>query len=196
MKIRGLALKEGVTLEDIDRRMNLVQRYDTAFGEFAKEDKILSGMDEFGQKAYAMMRSPAARAAFDLSKENDSITSLFGGDQFSQSCLLATRLIESGVKFVTVNLGGWDTHYDNFNTLKTKTCRCSTRIERALPRAVAERTARIDRCLCDGRIWAHAEDQPARRTGSLSARNVLPAGRRRAQGRPGRGASDEKAKAP
>jgi hypothetical protein len=120
MKIRGLALKEGVTLEDIDRRMNLVKRYDTAFGEFAKEDKILSGMDEFGQKAYAMMRSPAARAAFDLSKENDSVTSLFGGDQFSQSCLLATRLIESGVKFVTVNLGGWDTHYDNFNTLKNK----------------------------------------------------------------------------
>jgi hypothetical protein len=120
MEIRGLALRNGVTLADIDRRQDLVKRYDTAFGEFAKEDKILSGMDEFGQKAYTMMRSAKAREAFDLSKESASATGLFGDDQFSQSCLLATRLIENGVKFVTVNLGGWDTHSDNFNTLKNK----------------------------------------------------------------------------
>lgn len=119
MEIRGLALR-GVTLEDVDRRQNLVKRYDTAFGEAAKEDKILSGMDEFGQKAYLMMRSPKAREAFDISREPQSITGLFGTDQFSSSCLLATRLVESGVKFVTVNLGGWDTHSDNFTSLKTR----------------------------------------------------------------------------
>jgi hypothetical protein len=122
MKIRGLALGNGVTLEDIDRRQNLVKRYDTAFGDFAREDKILAGMDEFGQKAYAMMRSPAAREAFDTTKESAGITSLFGADQFSQSCLLATRLVESGVKFITVNLGGWDTHQNNWSTLKDKLC--------------------------------------------------------------------------
>ena len=120
MRIRGLALQGGVTLEDIDRRQNLVKRYDTAFGRYADEDKILSGMDEFGQKAYAMLRSPKAREAFDLSRESASATGLFGADSFSQSCLLATRLVENGVKFVTVNLGGWDTHDDNFNKLKTK----------------------------------------------------------------------------
>ncbi len=119
MEIRGLALR-GVTMEDIDRRENLVKRYDTAFGDAAKEDKILSGMDEFGQKAYLMMRSTKAREAFDLSREPQSITGLFGADQFSSSCLLATRLVESGVKFVTVNLGGWDTHSDNFTSLKTR----------------------------------------------------------------------------
>src|SRR4051812_8361283 len=120
MEIRGLALRNGVTLADVDRRQDLLKRYDTAFGDFAKEDKILSGMDEFGQKAYTMMRSPKAREAFDLSKESASATGLFGEDQFSQSCLLATRLIENGVKFVTVNLGGWDTHSDNFSILKNK----------------------------------------------------------------------------
>ncbi len=119
MEIRGLALR-GVTIEDVDRRQNLVSRYDNAFGDFAKEDKILAGMDEFGRKAYAMMRSTKAREAFDLSKESAGITSLFGNDQFSQSCLLATRLVESGVKFITLNLGGWDTHSDNFNALKNK----------------------------------------------------------------------------
>ena len=67
-----------------------------------------------------MMRSDKARDAFDMSKESASITSLFGDDGFQQSCLLATRLVESGVKFVTVSLGGWDTHGDNFNALKNK----------------------------------------------------------------------------
>ena len=96
MEIRGLALR-GVTLEEVDRRQDLVKRYDTAFGEFAKQDKLLSGMDEFGQKAYSMLRSTKAREAFDLSKESMSMSELFGKDQVSQSCLRATRLVESGV---------------------------------------------------------------------------------------------------
>src|SRR5262249_49594809 len=77
MEIRGLTLRNGITLEDVDRRQNLLARYDTAFGDFAKEDKILAGMDQFGQKAYAMMRSSKAREAFDLSKESMSISELF-----------------------------------------------------------------------------------------------------------------------
>jgi len=77
-------------------------------------------MDQFGQKAYAMMRSNKAREAFDVSSESQSISSMFEKDGFSQSCLLATRLIESGVKFVSLSVGGWDTHSDNFNLLKNK----------------------------------------------------------------------------
>lgn len=119
IKIRGLTLN-GVTLEDVDRRQNLIKRYDTAFGTLAQEDRLLSGMDEFGQKAYAMMRSDKTRDAFNLSKESESISGMFGPDGFQQSCLLATRLIQAGVKFVTITLGGWDTHGDNFNALKNK----------------------------------------------------------------------------
>ena len=118
MDIRGLSLSNGLTLEDIDRRNDLVKRYDTAFGEFANEDKILSGMDEFSQKAYQMMRSDRTRKAFDLTKESPGISSMFGDGSFSQSCLLATRLIESGVRLVSIQLGGWDTHRDNFSQLK------------------------------------------------------------------------------
>jgi hypothetical protein len=120
MEVRGLALRNGVTLEDVDRRQNLVKRYDTAFGDFAKNEKLLVGMDQFGQKAYEMMRSEKARAAFNLTKEPESVTKLFGTDQFSQSCLLAARLVESGVRFVSVNHGGWDTHQNNWTTLKDK----------------------------------------------------------------------------
>ncbi|MEC9331360.1 MAG: DUF1501 domain-containing protein [Verrucomicrobiota bacterium] len=118
MDIRGLSLSNGLTLEDIDRRNNLVKRYDTAFGKFANEDKILSGMDEFSQKAYQMMRSNSTREAFDLTKESPAISNMFGVGSFSQSCLLATRLIESGVRLVSIQLGGWDTHRDNFSRLK------------------------------------------------------------------------------
>ncbi|MEC9331762.1 MAG: DUF1501 domain-containing protein [Verrucomicrobiota bacterium] len=118
MDIRGLSLSNGLTLEDIDRRNDLVKRYDTVFGNFANEDKILSGMDEFSQKAYFMMRSNRTREAFDITKESPSISNMFAPGSFSQSCLLATRLIESGVRLVSIQLGGWDTHRDNFNRLK------------------------------------------------------------------------------
>jgi uncharacterized protein (DUF1501 family) len=65
-----------------------------------------------------MMRSSKAREAFDLTRESASITRMFDEQAFSQSCLLASRLVQSGVKFVTLNIGGWDTHRDNFTKLK------------------------------------------------------------------------------
>jgi hypothetical protein len=120
MQVRGLTLGKGVTLADVDRRQDMLKRYDAAFGNFAQKDKLLAGMDEFSQRAYSMMRSDKTREAFDLGKESAAITGLFGTDPFSQSCLLATRLIGAGVRFVTVNLDGWDTHSDNFRALKNQ----------------------------------------------------------------------------
>jgi hypothetical protein len=120
MEVRGLSLRNGVTLDDVERRDNLVKKYDAAFGDFAYEDKLLAGMDQFGQKAYAMLRSEKARQAFNLRGESGEINAMFGKDQFSASCLLATRLVENGVRFVTVQIGGWDTHSDNFKSLKDR----------------------------------------------------------------------------
>jgi hypothetical protein len=120
MEIRGLSIKDGVTLTDVDRRQDMMRRYDRAFGAFGQKDKLLAGMDQFNQRAYLMMRSPKTREAFDLGKETSAISKLFGVDPFSQSCLLATRLIEAGARFVTVNQNGWDTHVNNFNSLKNQ----------------------------------------------------------------------------
>lgn len=120
LRVRGLTLGDGITLADVDRRQDMLKRYDSAFGDFAKRDKLLAGMDEFSQRAHAMMRSDKTREAFDLGKESAAISGLFGTDPFSQSCLLATRLVGAGVRFVTVNLDGWDTHSDNFRALKTQ----------------------------------------------------------------------------
>lgn len=120
MRVRGLTLGDGITLADVDRRQDMLKRYDSAFGDFAKRDKLLAGMDEFSQRAHSMMRSDKTREAFDLGQESTAISNLFGTDPFSQSCLLATRLVGAGVRFVTVNLDGWDTHSDNFRALKTQ----------------------------------------------------------------------------
>ena len=65
-----------------------------------------------------MITSSRARSAFDISQEPESFARKFGEESFGQSCMLALRLVESGVRFVTVQLGGWDTHQDNFTKLK------------------------------------------------------------------------------
>jgi uncharacterized protein (DUF1501 family) len=59
-----------------------------------------------------------AREAFDLDQESRALRDRYGLDPFGQGCLLARRLIERGVKFVEVDLGGWDTHRNNFGAVR------------------------------------------------------------------------------
>ena len=59
-----------------------------------------------------------AKKAFDISREKDSLRDQYGRHHFGQSCLMARRLVEHGVPFVTVNMGGWDTHVENFKAMK------------------------------------------------------------------------------
>ncbi|MCA9069769.1 MAG: DUF1501 domain-containing protein, partial [Planctomycetaceae bacterium] len=70
------------------------------------------------QQAFRLMMSPQAKQAFDLDKESASIRQKYGRKTIGQSCLLARRLIERGVPFVTVNNRGWDTHQDLVTRLK------------------------------------------------------------------------------
>ncbi|QEG40800.1 DUF1501 domain-containing protein [Roseimaritima ulvae] len=70
------------------------------------------------EQAYRLMISPAAKRAFDLSAESDDMRRRYGGKSIGQCCLLARRLVEAGVPFVTVNNRGWDTHNDLVTRLK------------------------------------------------------------------------------
>ncbi len=87
---------------------------------FERDNQLLEGLDRFSQQAYAMITSSRAREAFDTSKEPESFSAKFGGSPFGQSCLLATRLVGAGVRFVTVSTGGWDTHTNNWATCKDR----------------------------------------------------------------------------
>jgi len=118
--VRGVSLQGGLTVSEVERRSNLLKDLDTAFSGFEKENQLLDGLDRFGEQAYSMITSKASREAFDVSRESPAFAAPFGDTSFGQSCLLATRLVESGVRFVTISYGGWDTHNDNWTKLKEK----------------------------------------------------------------------------
>jgi uncharacterized protein (DUF1501 family) len=116
--VRGVTLQGSLTVKEVERREALLDDLDKAFAGFESNNQLLEGLDKFGQQAYAMITSKRAREAFDVSKESPAFTKPFGDGAFGMSCLLATRLVEAGVRFCTVSLGGWDTHQNNFPRLK------------------------------------------------------------------------------
>jgi hypothetical protein len=118
--VRGISLGNGVTVEEVERRQNLLADLDRTFASVESNSQLLTGLDRFSEQAHAIITSRKAREAFDVSKESPKFAEPFGAEPFGMSCLLATRLIESGVRFVSLSLGGWDTHTDNFTRLKTK----------------------------------------------------------------------------
>lgn len=116
--VRGISLGNGLTVADIEKRQSLLERLDTAFAGFEQQSQLLEGLDRFSQQAYAMITSKRARDAFDVSQESPAFAEKYGSTPFGQSCLLATRLVEAGVRFVTISTGGWDTHQDNWSRLQ------------------------------------------------------------------------------
>lgn len=116
--VRGISLMGGVTVTEVEKRRNLLKDLDRTFAGFEQNEDLVKGLDTFGEQAHNIISSSRARDAFDISKEKQSVAEKYGNHAFGQSCLLATRLVESGVRFVSLSLGGWDTHNDNFNALK------------------------------------------------------------------------------
>ena len=80
----------------------------------------LQAADTFYQKAYNLVTAPHAKKAFDIHSEDPRLRDRYGRNSLGQGCLLARRLIEAGVRFVTVTDGGWDTHQNNFTSLKNR----------------------------------------------------------------------------
>lgn len=66
-----------------------------------------------------MITAPETKAAFRIDEERAELRDRYGRHKFGQSCLLARRMIEGGVRFVTITDGGWDTHQDNFKSLRS-----------------------------------------------------------------------------
>jgi len=117
--VRGITLGNGLTVEQFEKRNNLLDDLDTTFKGAEADSKLIDGMDKFARQAFDMIRSPKAREAFDVSGEKPEVAKPFGDGRFGMSCLLAMRLIAAGVRFVTVSFTGWDTHANNFKSLQT-----------------------------------------------------------------------------
>ena len=109
-RVRDLDFYKGLDLARLDRRRQMVR----AFDEFSRaKDAADFITDPALEQAYNLIASSEAKAAFKLADEPDQVRDRYGrggGNGIGQSCLLARRLVERGVPFVTVNSAGWDTH--------------------------------------------------------------------------------------
>jgi hypothetical protein len=125
-------LKAAVSEPQFDSRVGLLEELDAAFH---KEYKAPAGSDHRTtyQRAVRLMQSREAKA-FDLSLEPSASRSAYGGGRFGDGCLLARRLVEVGVPFVEVTLGGWDTHQNNFDRVKT----LSAQVDPAMSQLIAD----------------------------------------------------------
>ncbi|HXE53578.1 MAG TPA: DUF1501 domain-containing protein [Tepidisphaeraceae bacterium] len=108
-QVRDLALPGGIDDNRFDRRKTLLASVDHHFRALEKSD-ALSAMDTFYQRAYSMISSKEAREAFNLKAEPEAIKNEYGKNSAGMRLLLARRLVEGGVRFVSTVYGGWDYH--------------------------------------------------------------------------------------
>jgi Protein of unknown function (DUF1501) len=109
-------LASAVSGKQFDNRVSLLQELESAFYHDYQADSINDHKTTYA-RAVSMMQSKEAKA-FDLSLEKAESKAAYGTGRFSEGCLMARRLLEVGIPFVEVNLGGWDTHQDNFDRVK------------------------------------------------------------------------------
>jgi hypothetical protein len=103
-------------------RLGMLQEMESAFYREYKAEASADHKTTY-QRAVTLMRSKEAKA-FDLSLEPASSRAGYGSSRFGDGCLLARRLIEAGVSFVEVTVGGWDTHQNNFERVKQLSQEC------------------------------------------------------------------------
>lgn len=109
--VRDITPPSGVDQNRIARRRHMIDAFDKLQKSVDLEPVAFKALDEHYEAAFNMITAPETKKAFDLDSENPALRDRYGRTSFGQSCLLARRLIESGVRFVTVtNSGGWDHH--------------------------------------------------------------------------------------
>jgi len=117
----NLALDTGMSLDRLSNRKSLLGRLDQ-FRSEADRTGMMDALDSFTERAIGLVRSGKLADALDLSREAPSVVARYGVDRLKDNrhYLLARRLIEAGVRCVTLGFRGWDTHENNFSRLKEK----------------------------------------------------------------------------
>ncbi len=109
-RVRDLQLPKGVDVNRFDRRRRLLDVVNDHFRQRESGSDTMGAVDTFYDRAYGLISSEKARLAFDISKEDDKLRDAYGRNQAGQRMLMARRLVEAGVRFVTLTYGGWDHH--------------------------------------------------------------------------------------
>jgi hypothetical protein len=120
-RVRDVELPNGITDDRFGARRDLRHLVDRLprFSDPATADPVVA-VDEFFQQGVELITTPEAQKAFDIQTESDATRDAYGRNSFGQRALLARRLVEAGVPFVTLYDGGWDHHSDLFGALKTR----------------------------------------------------------------------------
>ena len=118
-EVRDLSLPGEISEERFQKRKSILSSIENHFNSFEKSD-ALSAMNSFYQNAYEMISSPQARAAFDLNKESEKTKDKYGRNEAGMRMLLSRRLVEAGVRLVTLTFGSWDHHQNIENSFKTQ----------------------------------------------------------------------------
>lgn len=120
-RVRDVELPSGITDDRFGARRDLRHLVDRLprFSDPATADPVVA-VDEFFQQGIELITTPEAQKAFDIQTESDATRDAYGRNSFGQRALLARRLVEAGVPFVTLYDGGWDHHSDLFGALKTR----------------------------------------------------------------------------
>ena len=113
--LNNLRLNNGINAERMEDRKNLLGQFDTVRREIDASG-TMKGMDAFTGRAFDMIASGTVRKALDLTQEDPRTRDRYRG---VERFLTARRLIEAGVGCVTLSYGGWDTHANNFDQVKT-----------------------------------------------------------------------------
>jgi len=108
----------GITDQRQSNRRTLLHTLDS-LGKALPDNPDFSALDKCENKAYEMILGDA-RKVFDLSQETDALRDKYGRTKFGQSCLMARRLVENGVVYITINYPGWDNHEQIFPTMQRK----------------------------------------------------------------------------
>jgi hypothetical protein len=108
----------GISDERQKRRRDLLHRIDT-LGRAMPAELSFHDLDKCEEQAYELILGDS-RKIFDLSQENDALRDRYGRNTFGQSCLMARRLVEQGVPYVTINYKGWDTHKQHFEIMRRR----------------------------------------------------------------------------
>jgi hypothetical protein len=120
-RVRDVALPSGLGGERFLGRQELRGQVDklVRIADKAAGD-VVPALDEFYRQGYELVTSREAQAAFDIHSESDKVREQYGRNSFGQRALLARRLVEAGVPFITLYDGGWDHHTGIFKALETR----------------------------------------------------------------------------
>lgn len=128
-RVRDVAVPKELLGDRFERRRNLRQLVDRMkrINDEQAADPVKT-LDEYYRQGYDIVTSTEAQAAFDIAREDDKIRDEYGRNSFGQRALLARRLVEAGVPFVTLYDGGWDHHSDLFASCAKRLPRWDTTV--------------------------------------------------------------------